>query len=143
MITLDKTLILQMVNFLILLWILNRFLYKPILNILEERKRKIQAAEKDVQELGERTSRQWEQYQRQLQEAKASANAEKERLKAEGGEAERRVLEAARAEAARSLEEARRMIQEESVRARELLRVQAEGIAAEMAHKVLGRGLQS
>jgi hypothetical protein len=35
------------------------------------------------------------------------------------------------------------MIQEESVRARELLRVQAEGIAAEMAHKVLGRGLQS
>lgn len=142
MIQLDYTLLIQMANFVVLLWLLNRFLYKPILNVIEERKRRLEESERSVRELQERTARQWEAYQAELQKAKSSAGAEKERLKAEGAEAERRLLEQVRAEAARSVEEARRKVQQEMERAREALGAQADSIGLEMAEKILGRSLR-
>lgn len=141
MINLDKTLIIQMINFLILLWILNRFLFKPILDLLDERRGRIQASEERVQNLEAQAAQKWEAYQRQLQEAKIEANTEKERIKQEGIEAERKLLDEVRAETYQVMEEARLKIEEEVSNARQFLRSQAEGIAMEMAEKILGRGL--
>lgn len=41
----------QVVNFLVLLWILKKLLYKPILKILEERKQRIAQSLKNAQEI--------------------------------------------------------------------------------------------
>lgn len=41
----------QVVNFLILLWLLNKFLYKPIIRVLEERKQKVAEANKNAEEI--------------------------------------------------------------------------------------------
>lgn len=41
----------QVVNFVILLYILKRFLYKPILKVLEERRRKIETSMKQSEEI--------------------------------------------------------------------------------------------
>lgn len=41
----------QIVNFLILLFLLNKFLYKPILKVLEERKQKIAESLKNAEEI--------------------------------------------------------------------------------------------
>lgn len=142
MIQLDYTLLIQMANFLVLLWLLNKFLYKPILGILDERKRRMEDSELSVRELQERTSRQWEQYQAELQKAKSAAAAGKERLKAEGTEAERRLLEQARLEAARSVEESRKALEKELQQARQALKAQADTLGLEMAEKILGRGLR-
>lgn len=53
----------QAVNFLILLWILNKFLYKPILKVLTERRRKIEDSLKNAEEI-----------ERKLAEANAKAD---------------------------------------------------------------------
>ncbi len=142
MIQLDYTLLIQMVNFLVLLWLLNKFLYKPILGILDERKRRMDDSERSVRELQDRTSKQWEQYQAELQKAKSAATAEKERLKAEAAETERKLLEQARLEASRSVEEARKALEQEIQKARKALGVQADTLGLEMAEKILGRGLR-
>jgi F-type H+-transporting ATPase subunit b len=42
------TVIAQVINFLILVWLLKRFLYKPILNAIDEREKKITAELKDA-----------------------------------------------------------------------------------------------
>lgn len=42
------TVIAQVINFLILVWLLRRFLYKPVLNAIEEREKKIAAQLKDA-----------------------------------------------------------------------------------------------
>lgn len=47
----------QVVNFLILLFILKRFLYKPVLKVLEERKKRIEESLKNAQEIEERLLR--------------------------------------------------------------------------------------
>jgi F-type H+-transporting ATPase subunit b len=141
-IRLDITLIVQMVNFLILLWILNRFIFQPVLKMLEERRGRIQESESAVKDLEGRAAEQWESYQRQLQEVRIEANREKEGIKGEGLDAERKLLEEARADASRRLEEAREDIEKETAKARDFLRTQAEGMAMEMAAKILGRSLQ-
>lgn len=142
MINLDKTLIIQMINFLILLLILNRLFYKPILGILEKRKNHIRQSEETVEELETRASEQWEAYERQLQEAKIEANLERERIKGEGLETQKKLLEEVRADASRATEDARKRIEEETSKARDLLRDQVKGVASEMAEKILGRRLQ-
>ena len=42
------TVIAQILNFLILVWLLKRFLYKPILNAIDEREKKIASQLKDA-----------------------------------------------------------------------------------------------
>ena len=44
-----KLVIAQLVNFFILLYVLKRFAYKPVLKILEDRERKIEKGLKDAQ----------------------------------------------------------------------------------------------
>src|ERR1700722_2987374 len=41
------TVVAQAINFLILVWLLKRFLYKPILNAIDERQRLLDEARKD------------------------------------------------------------------------------------------------
>jgi F-type H+-transporting ATPase subunit b len=65
-----STFLLEMVNFLILVWILKRFLYKPILNIIEKRRdniedillsaKKMQAEAETVQQQYEGRLKDWE-----------------------------------------------------------------------------------
>jgi len=44
----------QVVNFAVLLFILKRFLYKPILKVLEERKKRIEESLKNAEEIEKR-----------------------------------------------------------------------------------------
>src|SRR4030067_222054 len=44
----------QVVNFVILLYILKRFLYKPILKVLEERKKRIETSVKQSEDIQKR-----------------------------------------------------------------------------------------
>lgn len=59
----------QVVNFLVLLWILKRLLYKPILKILEERKQKIAQSLKNAQEIEERLAKLSEEEQKRILKA--------------------------------------------------------------------------
>ncbi len=65
----------QVVNFLILLFILKKFLYKPILSVLDERKKRIEESLKNAQEIEKRLLQTEEDRQKIL--AKATAQTQK------------------------------------------------------------------
>lgn len=65
----------QVVNFLVLLWILKKLLYKPILKILEERKQKIAQSLKNAEEIEKRLDELSEQEQKRI--IKAVSEGEK------------------------------------------------------------------
>lgn len=65
----------QVVNFLILLFILKRFLYKPILKVLEQRKLRIEESLKNAEEIEKRLLQTIEEEERRIQ--KASLESEK------------------------------------------------------------------
>lgn len=65
----------QVVNFLILLFILKKFLYKPILKVLDERKKRIEDSLKNAEEIERRLAETEEQSEKIL--AKALAEGQK------------------------------------------------------------------
>ena len=75
MISLDKSLIVQVVNFVILLLILHRLLYKPFLAKMEERTAAIKASLDEAQAARAEAARQQEENAEQLRAAYAEAAA--------------------------------------------------------------------
>lgn len=63
----------QVVNFLILLFILKRFFYKPLLKVLEERKQKIAQSMKNAEEIEKTLAKTEEDREKRLEKASAEA----------------------------------------------------------------------
>jgi F-type H+-transporting ATPase subunit b len=81
----------QLINFLVLVWLLRRFLYKPVLNAIDERERKISTRLQQAETLQAQATEQRDRFaaknaaleqQREtlLREAGTAAQAERERL---------------------------------------------------------------
>lgn len=64
----------QIVNFTILLVLLRKFLYKPLLKVLEERKVKIAQSLKDAEEIEKRLAKTAEEQEKLLANAKSESN---------------------------------------------------------------------
>jgi F-type H+-transporting ATPase subunit b len=45
------TFVLEVINFLVLIWILNRLLYRPLMNVIAQRKAAIQKTLADAEEV--------------------------------------------------------------------------------------------
>lgn len=131
------TILLQAVNFLILVWLLRRFLYRPVLAVIAER----QAATERVRNEAEAARQAAESASRSLEDQRTALPAERERLIAAAraeAEAERAVLlEKARSEADHALEEARARLAEERAQALEALQRHAADLGTGLAARLL------
>lgn len=141
MINLDLAFVIQLINFLILVLILNIFLYKPIRKVLADRngelaaaKAKAEAVDKDVQE-------KMAEYESRLRAVKGEAGNERTTLIKEAQAEEAAVLEKARKEAADSLASIKERVAREAADAKVLLQEQARALSLEICEKVLGRSL--
>ncbi len=141
MINLDWTLFMQMINFLVLLFILNHLLYKPVLKILDERKKKINDAADAVKALDSSSEEKLGRYHEQIRAARTKAISQKEEIKAAGINDGNGLIDRAKEESDKVLLQAREEIEKEAVMAREALRRQSEEMAEAIAEKLLGRSL--
>ena len=51
------TFILELINFLVLIWLLNRFLYKPVMKVIAQRKTTIQKTQANTRSVSQSGSR--------------------------------------------------------------------------------------
>lgn len=141
MIELNLAFVIQLINFGILVLVLNLFLYKPIRKVLADRRQVIDSARQKTVSVDEEVQSKMSQYEARLHAAKAEAGARRaEALKAAQGE-EAAVLEKARKQASESLVSIREKVAKEAGEARELLKQQAELLSADICAKILGRNL--
>jgi len=131
----------EVLSFSILLWVLYKFAFPPILKILEERERKIR-------ESLEQAERHRSEAERKLQEYEAKLNAasrEAEAVMAQAKERAQRLLEEneqrLEADAERIKAETAREIEHERRKAVQEIRAQATDLALLVAEKVVGRSL--
>lgn len=141
MIKLDWTLLLQFVNFMILMAVLNALLFKPLRAALQARKETIEGAKAKVQDIDEQVQAQIARYEAQLQDARQQGGQERSALRKTGQEEEARILGDANRNAAEKLQTITAQIQEEADSARQALRKETEALAKEIAGKVLGRAV--
>ncbi len=139
MVEINLTIVIQVLQFLILIFILNRLLFKPITQVMTERKAKISAWEEKTQKLQESARVQLERYENQLREERAQAQKRQEELTKELKKKEEENLQTVSAEAAGLVASAQQALVEETERLRLELRHQAVELSQILAEKVLGR----
>lgn len=131
------TLALQLVNFAILVWLLQRFLYRPVLRVIDARRAALVGEQAEAVHEVEAAKRQLTE----LQAQRAGLAAERTAALARAEEESRGLLAARRAQAQRDAEglmaDARRVLSDERQQAREELRCAALDLAADMARRVL------
>jgi len=139
MISLDYTILLQMLLFLLLWIVLTRMLFRPYLRLLEEREKRTEGAEDESLTLEQEGQRLRALYEEGLAKARAEGEAAKEAVLQEVRQQREQVLSRAREEATETLERVRQEIRHELAREREIASREAEVIAQDMVAKVLGR----
>jgi F-type H+-transporting ATPase subunit b len=141
MISLDISILYQIVLFVVLWLILNKVLFQPYLHLLDERERRTTGAQHDSSDLEHEGARLRAQYEEKITAAQTAAYADKERvLQSARGEREK-ILGAARQEAAQTLDRARQEIAAAVAAEKSLAASEASAIGAEIASKVLGRSV--
>lgn len=142
LISLDKSLIIQVVNFLILLFVLHRILYKPFLAKMDERTQAIKKSLEEAQAARAEAARQQEENAARLTAAHREAVSIREQALREASEESRKHLEAAQAQARKLVDDARSQMDAEIRRARDELRREVAELATAVAEKLVRRSLR-
>ncbi len=137
----DWTIILQFVNFIVLMAILNAILYRPMRNMLKHRKETIDGSHERANELEAQIDEKMARYEEKLQEAKLQGNQEKNQLRQAAAEEEASILGEARDEANQRLQTVKDRVAGEADAAGKKLKADAESLAGDIATKILGRSL--
>jgi F-type H+-transporting ATPase subunit b len=140
-INLDLAFVVQLVNFLVLVLLLNVFLYKPIRKVLADRAAQISGAKAKTVEVDQEVQEKMALYEARLREVKAKAGGERAAMVKEAQVEEAALIEKARKEAADSLAAIKNRVAKEAADARGLLKEQARSLSLEICEKVLGRSL--
>lgn len=141
MISVDWTLGLQFLNFVILLIILNKLLYRPLQKVMAERREKIEGSHAKAKDLESSIEDKMKRYQQQLNEAKSLANDERIKLKKAASEEETKILSEANGKATSQLQTIKQQVADEAEKAGQVLKNEAESLAGQIATKILGRKL--
>ncbi|MDD3581202.1 MAG: ATP synthase F0 subunit B [Desulfobacca sp.] len=141
MIELNWTLYVQIINFLLLVFVLNQVLFRPIRGALRDRQARIMGFEGDIASLTENHQQVEGSIQAELTAARKSGFEKREMIKKEGSDAESSLLERVKKEADAEWEQMEKKIKEDMAKAREALKPQAQSFALELAAKILGRAM--
>jgi len=137
----DVTLLYVMFAFVVSYAVLNRFLFRPLGAILEQREEEERAAAKIHGESVRELQRAIAEGEARLAQARREALKERETLRAEGLARFERELGEARQGASVSVEAASRTIEAEARKAAAELPGRSRDLAVELAEKILGRKL--
>jgi F-type H+-transporting ATPase subunit b len=128
-----------MATFIALIFILNYLLYKPILSIIERRKKQLEELENEIKLFKESVDKKAAEYDEKLAKAKASASDLKKEIINEGSEQAKGIVDAVRSEIPLLVQEFQKKMDSEMQAARQILEGQSRKLSLEIAEKVLGR----
>ncbi len=137
MIDLNATFFVQFVNFVLILILLNVILIGPIRRILKKRAEHMAAQMEGIEGFTAGAAAKLADYEKALDLARQQATAGRVALKEEGLAQEKTLLDAAGAEAAKSVQAARSEIASQADAAKKALGAGVEGLASKAVAKVL------
>jgi len=137
----DLTLAIQIVLFLIFIWVMNALLFRPTLQVLDQRKERIDGARERAGELETRIEEAVARHTARVREARSLGERERARLVQEAAAAEERIAGEGRERAAQATAQIRGAIVRDADAARAELEGRSREFAALIAEQVLGRRL--
>lgn len=137
MIDFNATFFVQFVNFLLILILLNVVLIGPIRRILKKRAEVVASRMGGIEQFVSTANSKLADYEKALDAARQQATTERVRLKSEGLDKEKTLLETATAQAGETVRVAREAIASQADQARKTLGAGVDGLATKAVTKVL------
>lgn len=137
----DGTLILHVLIILVMVYVLNATLFKPINKILAARDQRTRGRLSEAQEILKRVSEQLASYERQLRQARVEAYAFSESERGAAMQERQNKLNEMRVHLAESIAQQKEAIQRQADEARGTLEVESRRLAREIGERVLNRPL--
>ena len=136
-----KEFVFYMINFLILVGVLTKFLYKPFLGVLEERKKKIQDAFDSAEMINRRADEKMANYTARIanveEEGREIIKEAKQRAEAQAAE----IISEANEKASQIVAAAQRQIELDKQKAMDEMKQQVAALAMMAAEKIVERDI--
>lgn len=143
LISINETFIVQLVSFLIFLYVMNRMMFRPLINAMEQRKEYLADVKTDIENANldlEALNREMDSQRLEVHNEADTAVTE---LCDEGDQRAKQLFESARTQIARLREETEAKVKEQVADARVQLTGEVETVTTAIMEKVLHRRLQS
>ena len=135
----DGTLLLHILIILVMVYVLNATLYKPINRILEEREKRTRGRLSEVQEILRHVSKKLSEYESQLRRARGEAYAFAEGERGVAMQERQQKLNEMRQQLGQSITQEKEEIQRQAEEARQTLEGESRRIAREIGTRILSR----
>lgn len=135
----DISLVYQIINFLVLLFVLNLVLYKPIRNVLLERKAKIEGMQDGAQKAQSDLVAGEDAYNSGLKQARSKGLKNKEAFIEEASKEEKEIIDRINKKAQANFAEIKTQVAKETEQARKALEAEVDVYATAIGEKILGR----
>jgi F-type H+-transporting ATPase subunit b len=137
----DGTLILHVIIILVMIYVLNATLYKPINQILESREKRTRGRLTEAQEIMQSVGQKVSEYERSLRQARAEAYAQTESERAAAMKERQQNVNEMRAQLTQTIAQEKKTIEQQAGEARVTLEVESRRLAREIGSRVLSRPL--
>jgi F-type H+-transporting ATPase subunit b len=135
----DESLLIQIANFVFLIWVLNTLLYRPIRKILAQRKEKIGGLELSIETSAKDALEKDQAFAAGIKEARARGLKEKEKFMQQAADEEKSIIAEINRKAQAELAEVRTKIKNDAQVVRESLQKEVDNFADQICQKILGR----
>ena len=143
LISINETLIFQVISFLIFLFIINRIMFRPLRKVMNERETYIENVQKDIVAAENQLDDLTNQIQTQENEVRDEAFKQKEQLEATGSQQAAEIMASTREEIDALRAEAQKEVNAQISAARKHVQKESEDLAKQIIETVLYRSQQS
>jgi F-type H+-transporting ATPase subunit b len=141
MVSINETLIIELISFLIFLFLINRIMFRPLNTVMQERDEHISGLGEDIQTAKQRIEDLNAQLDEQEKAAIDEATSRRIDLETEGAKQAESILAESKKEINGIKHEAQEFVDRQIAEARKTLKTEAERVATEMMEKILERRL--
>ncbi|MFC2140395.1 F0F1 ATP synthase subunit B [Candidatus Auribacterota bacterium] len=143
MIELNFTYVMQMINFLILMGLMYKFLYKPILKLLDDRTKKINKSIDDALEAKHKATELYDRCVSELNRVQEDSLKIKEQAKHIGNNEKEKIVAEAGKEAEYILTQAKKEISQELTKTKEELKHNIGELSIKISEKIIKENLST
>jgi F-type H+-transporting ATPase subunit b len=137
----DGTLFVHIAIILVMIFVLNRTLFRPVNRVIEEREQRTVGRSGEAREVLQRVEENLSRYERSLREARAESYRLLEQQQAEASSDRQQKVGVVKKEVGDLIEVEKREIQTQAESARASLEGEARRVAASVSAQILGRAV--
>ena len=139
LISINETVIVQVISFLIFLYIMNRIMFRPLRNVMADRENHIKMLHQDIDAAEKKFDTLTDQIREQESAVKQEAFVQKDKLEEAGGKLADEIFAATRKEMAEVKAKAQKEVDDQVIEAKKYFEKEADSLALAVMEKILNR----